>query len=45
MKLPKLLTLAAVATMCACANNTPVETFVEPKDPVALSQEQVAVFR
>ena len=42
MKLSRFLTLAVVAAMTACAEYQPVETFVEPDDPVALTDEQVA---
>ena len=42
MKLSRFLTLAVVAAMTACAEYQPVETFVEPDDPVALTEEQTA---
>ena len=42
MKLSRFLTLAMVAAMTACAEYQPVETFVEPDDPVALTEEQAA---
>ena len=42
MKLSRLFLLAVVAAMTACQEYTPVETFTEPDDPVAPTEEQVA---
>ena len=46
MKQPKLiLALAAAAMMTACSTNyTPVETFTEADDPIALTAEQEAAW-
>ena len=46
MKQPKLLlSLAAALMMTACAGDyTPVETFTEAADPVALTAEQQAAW-
>ena len=42
MKTTKLFLLALVAAMTACQEYVPVDTYAEPEDPVAMTEEQVA---
>ena len=45
MKTTKLFLLALVAAMTACQEYVPVDTYAEPEDPVAMTEEQVADIR
>ena len=42
MKTTKLFLLALVAAMTACQEYVPVDTYAEPEDSVAMTEEQVA---
>ena len=42
MKTTKLFLLALLAAMTACQEYVPVDTYAEPEDPVAMTEEQVA---